>query len=307
MSLCANIFLVLSLFFAPVLSFAEECSNSVSCEFYIDKQWNLMRRPDGKADQNGGRINGPSMRGVYVMLRGGKYYLVKESDANDKSFVIVGIIRLGDQILFNRVIYFSIAMEASSQRGYNVWSGDELTLRAPQELSKFSWGSASQWRDNFESGRVSSRKITIQDGFRSIELSVHGVNGKVIGRRTYIYPAQLDVTPESLVCFKYCPESHVVFSGELRGGIGKYPVELSIVNENSLIHGEYRYQNKSNKLYLSGRQSGEGIVMNEYLDGELKKATGEFYVVKENNQFLGFWVAKPQGRKLPFFVVPNGI
>lgn len=53
-------------------------------------------------------------------------------------------------------------------------------------------------------------------------------------------------------------------------------MELSIDNENSLIRGEYRYQNKSNKLYLSGRQDGESIFMNEYLDGALKNDRGVF-------------------------------
>ncbi|VWC28680.1 hypothetical protein BLA14095_06174 [Burkholderia lata] len=307
MNFYVNIFLFFSLLFAPAISFAEECSKSGSCEFYINKQWDLMRRPGGKVGQNEEKVNGPSMRGVYVMLRGNKYYLVKESDANDKSFVIVSILKSPDKILFDRVIYFSIEMQASSQRGYKVWSGDELALRTPQELSKFSWESASQWQDNFKPGEASSRKITIQDGFRSIELFVHDIDGKMIGRRIYIYPVQLDVTPESLVCFEYCPESQVNFSGELRGGIGEYPVELSIINENSLIHGEYRYQNKSNKLYLLGRQSGKNIDMNEYLDGALKKTTGTFSATKKNNQFSGFWVAKPQGRQLPFFVVPSGI
>ncbi|WP_269503124.1 hypothetical protein [Burkholderia sp. IMCC1007] len=307
MNFYANILLVLSLFFAPALSIAEECSNPVVCEFYINKQWDLMHRSDEKASQNGERINGPSMRGVYVMLRGNQYYLVKESEANDKSFVIVGILKSGDQILFNRVIYFSLAMQASSQRGYNVWLGEELALRNPQELSKFSWDLASQWQDSFKPGAGSSRKITIQDGFRSIESSVHDINGRVIGRRTYIYPTQLDVTPESLVCFESCPTSQVSFSGELRGGIGRYPIKLSVVNDDSLIRGKYQYQNKSNKLYLSGHQDGGKIVMDEYLDDALQKTTGVFSIIKEGNQFSGFWAAKPQGRKLPFFAIPNGI
>ncbi|MEC4771188.1 hypothetical protein [Burkholderia cenocepacia] len=307
MNLYANIFLVWSLLFAPVLSFAEECSKPLTCEFYINKQWDLMYRADEKVGQNGEKVNGPSMRGVYVMLRNNQYYLVKENDANDKSFVIVGILKSGDKILFNRVIYFSLAMQASSQRGYNVWSGDELALRNPQELSKFSWDLASQWQDNFEPGGASSRKITIQDGFRSVESSIHDINGKVIGRRTYIYPAQLDVTPESLVCFESCPTIQAGFSGELRGGIGKYPIELFITNDNSLIRGKYKYQNKSNKLYLSGRQEGGRIVMSEYLDDALQKTTGIFSIVKKSNQFSGFWAAKPQGKQLPFFAIPNGI
>ncbi|BBA38814.1 MULTISPECIES: hypothetical protein [Burkholderia] len=307
MNLYTSIFLILSLLFAPALSFSEECSKSVECEFYINKQWDLMRRPDGKAGRDGEKINSPSMQDVYVMLRGNQYYLVKESDSNDKSFVIVGIEKLDGQILFNRVIYFSIAMQASAQRGYNVWSADELALTTPQRLSEFSWDLASQWRDNFKSGAASPQKITIQDGFRSIESFVHDINGKIIGRRAYVYSAQLDVTPESLVCFEACPTSQIRFSGELRGGIGKYPVELSIDNENSLIRGEYRYQNKSNKLYLSGRQDGESIFMNEYLDGALKKMTGEFSAIRRGNVFSGLWVAKPQGRKFPFFAVRDGI
>lgn len=211
MNLYTNIFLPLSLIFASTFSFAKECSKSVSCEFYVNEQRDLMHRSDGSVSQNGKRINGPSMRGVYVMLRGSQYYLVKESETNDKSFMVVSILKSGGRVLFDRVLYFSIAIQASSQRGYNVWSGDELALKTPQGLSKFSWNLASQWQNNFEPREASSQKIIIQDGFRSVESFVHDVNGKVNGRRTYIYPTQLDVTPESLVCFESCPTNQTNF------------------------------------------------------------------------------------------------
>lgn len=220
MNLYTNILLSLSLIFASTFSFAKECSKSAPCEFYVNEKWDLMHRSDGNVSQNGRGINGPSMRGVYVMLRGSQYYLVKESGTNDKSFIVVNILKSGDRVLFDRVIYFSIAMQASSRRGYNVWSGDELALKVPQGLSKFSWDLASQWQNNFEPREASSRKIIIQDDFRSVESSVHGINGKIIGRRTYIYPTQLDVTPESLACFESCPTSRASFSAQRAEALG---------------------------------------------------------------------------------------
>lgn len=55
-----------------------------------------MNRSDENISQSGRRINSSSMRGVWVMLRGGQYCLVKESEANDKSFMVVSILKSDD-------------------------------------------------------------------------------------------------------------------------------------------------------------------------------------------------------------------
>ena len=138
----------------PTIPLAKECSSGASCEFYINKQWELIYSGDNRSDGSSRsaeiKIGGASMRGAYVMRRGGQYFIVKESDSNDKSFVIVNIEKTGDRIVFSRVIYFALEMLASSRRGYNVWSANEVSLRSPLEFSKFSWDTVESWQDNFK-------------------------------------------------------------------------------------------------------------------------------------------------------------
>lgn len=296
------------LIFSSSVAMAKECSNEISCEFRIDSQWNLIHVEGGEQIGVAGKgVNNTSMQGAYVMLRSGKYYLVKESDSADKSFVIVPIIKSNKQVLFDRVIYFSIEMQESSKRGYEVWSGDELSLGEPRELSKFSWSVASEWQNGFEPSKSPSHNGKAPDGFRIAELTIHNANGRAIGGRTYVYPSKLGATPESLVCFESCPAKSVNFSGSLRGGIGGYPIEMSIAENGSLIRGTYRYQSKGADLNLIGRSVGGKIDLDEYVDSSQKKLSGKFSVVGQGSHFEGIWISQPQGRRLPFFVVPDGI
>ena len=74
-----------------------------------------------------------------------------------------------------------------------------------------------------------------------------------------------------------------------------------------MLRGNCRYQNNQAKLYLSGTQAGHEISMTEFVDEALQKRTGVFSIVERGTRFSGFWTAKPQGKKLPFFAVSDEI
>ena len=295
---------LISLLIPTSIVAAKECSSETSCEFRIDDQWNLIHTSDGKKISLAGK---EVMQDTYVMLRGGEYYLVKESDFADKSFVIVPIIKSKNGASFDRVIYFSIEAQESSKRGYAVWSGDEISLSEPRELSKFSWSAVSQWHNNFKPARSPDPKSKIQEGFRLAELTIHNLDGREIGNRTYIYPNKLGATPESLVCYKSCVPKLPGSTMEFRGGIGSCPIEMSITESGTSIRGTYRYQNKGGDLNLIGNNTEGKISLNEYIEASQKRITGKFSATRQGNQLDGVWIAQPQGRQLHFFVVPDGI
>ncbi|MDS0794797.1 hypothetical protein NUV26_21740 [Burkholderia pseudomultivorans] len=287
---------------------AKECFAEMSCEFRIDSQWTLIRAEGGgPLGAPGKEIVNTSMQGAYVMLRGGEYYLVREGDSAGKSFVIVPIIKSNNRVLFDRVVYFSIEMQESARRGYAVWSGDELSLSVPRELSKFSWELASEWQNGFGPGKAVTLAVKAPNGFRSSGLTIHDEGGKPIARRIYVYPDNLGATPESLVCFESCPARTLNLAGALRGGIGGYPIEMSIAETGSSIRGTYRYLDKNRDLHLMGESISGSISLAEYLDGSGKKLTGKFSMVKKGDHFEGIWVAQPSGRQLSFFAAPDGL
>jgi hypothetical protein len=289
---------------------AKECTESAMCDFYVDAQGNLIHAYNGKATALAGKaINNSPMQDAYVMLRGEKYYLVRENESNDKSFIIVPIDVANGKVLFSRIIYFSLEMQASGQHGYEIWAGDEIELGNTQEMAEFSWNQAWQWQSNLKSSnaRISEIKNTIQDGFRLATSTIHNFNGDPIGQRTYAYSTRLGVTPESLVCVESCPEPLSSFSGYLRGGIGKYAIELNVKKKDASISGTYKYQSKSGELYIAGQEQGDEIHINEYSDIALQKLTGKLLGTKGKYTFSGTWKAQPRETQLPFFAAPDSI
>ena len=78
---------------------------------------------------------------------------------------------------------------------------------------------------------------------------------------------------------------------ELKGSIGKYPIEMKIwgmQEGNEKIHGKYNYKGKTNYLTLKGNTFGQHILqLDEFYQNE---STGSFYLEKSSDTLKGTWI-----------------
>lgn len=290
---------------------AAECTAQSACEFYLNKQGDLLR-----ASKNGGSPI-PLFAGAgaaamtasqYVMSRSGRYFLVREYSGNDKSFVIVPLDVSERSVTFTRILSFSLMQKESTESGREVWSGDEIGLKRPSDIKAFSWARVFEWLGKVEPSTDGEAGNVLQHGFSAIPLTIHDAAGAITGQRAYLYADKLGATPESIVCIARCVTDTASPMGAFRGGIGKYPVTLTLTAEQQRITGTYRYDGKPGILNLDGSlQEGDAIAMTEHPTGQPTRVTGKLDAILSDGMYLGLWTSPSKGTQLPFFAVIDSL
>ncbi|HVW52254.1 MAG TPA: hypothetical protein VHC91_18020 [Trinickia sp.] len=304
--------LIFALVFAT-LSFvvqAKECPDSIACEFYLNGHGDLMRA-EKKSSAPMALFTGSGEQAQtfseYVMSRAGKYYLVRESYGNDKSFIIVPLDVGGSEVGFRRILYFSVAMQKSAASGREEWEGDEIASTKAEPIATFSWDSIFRRQDKLVNTTDSTENVAIQSGFSAATITIHDSNGRPVGRRTYIYAEKLGATPESVTCFSGCESNDVRPIEELRGGIGKYPIRVTLDIKNGQVSGSYRYEGKTGVLGLIGTIQENKLRLNEHPSLDSSDVTGKFSAVVRDSAYIGTWTAMKKKTQLPFFAVKDSI
>lgn len=296
-----------------VLSFAaqaKECPDSTACEFYLNMHGDLMRvEPKSAAPIAIFTGSGDEAQpySEYVMSRADKYYLVRESYGNDKSFIIVPLDVSGSEVGFRRILYFSLAMQESSADGRAKWEGDEITLTKAEPIAGFSWDDIFQRQDRLANATSSTDSAPIQNGFPAVAITIHDSNGRPAGRRTYVYVEKLGATPESIACFSGCESNDVRAREWLLGGIGTYPIRLTRDIKNGQVSGSYRYEGKTGLLSLTGTLQENRLRLDEHPASDSVDATGQFSAVVRDGAYIGTWTAANKKSRLPFFAAKDSI
>ena len=93
-----------------------------------------------------------------------------------------------------------------------------------------------------------------------------------------------------LITFFFCHTASSQDKLELLGKIGKYEIEVSLVQDEQYFSGEYKYKGRKNALNLRGwLYDNQLIYLEEY---NLSKITGKFYLEILNGKLKGKWLGK---------------
>lgn len=290
---------------------AKECTARASCEFYVNEHGDLMRSTTKDSPPTtlfSGADSKATTSSEYVMSRSDRYYLVREYAGSDKHFDIVPLTVNDRNVGFERVLHFALMSTKTAESGREVWVADEIDLAGSHTIETFSWDRVLQSLGKIEPSTDGEAGNALQPGFSAIPLTIHDSTGAVTGQRAYLYADKLGVTPESIVCAARCLTDTSSPPGTLRGGIGPYPITLTLATEQNQIKGSYRYDGKRGTLILDGSvHDGGAISMTEHPDMQSTRSTGKFDAIFNDGMYTGLWTPSSKGTQLPFFAVADSL
>ncbi|WP_369064929.1 hypothetical protein [Burkholderia gladioli] len=289
---------------------AKECASARECSIFTSSKGDVIYRTNGKdevllksSDSNALTYT------TYVSQRNKKYYLIHESTTNDRNLAIIPIDIVDQSASFKRILFISIDLMQSSKKGHEVWSGREYNLSNPSKLNNFSWDEAYDWQDKLQEDEIKlETPKDIPNGFSSTPISIYEQNGKKVGSRILLYKTRDSLNPDNIVCFKNCDPLTETLSGDFIGFIGKYPIHALLNEKDGKITGDYSYDGKASKLYLSGTiQNNESISANEYDKQDMKNQTGTFTMSKYRSYLSGIWSSPRNNSKFPVILLQDSI
>jgi hypothetical protein len=291
------------------IALAKECADSRSCAVFANGKGEIVYHADGhdtvllKAD-----ANNASTYTTYVSGRSQKYYLIRESETNDHSLIIVPIDVDGTSASFSKLLFLSIDLMKSTQSGHEVWSGSEIDLDAPSRFSQFSWDKAYAWQSKLPTTRSASNNLApVPTGFSSASVTIYKDGGKA-GTRTFVYQNRQGLTPDSIVCYSNCDVPAEPFDGGFIGTVGKYPVHAYLSQKVDRVSGYYSYDGKPGKLYLSGTAAdGKSASIGEYEKEGSANETARFDITQLTPHIAGTWISGRTNAKLPVILFRDTI
>lgn len=296
---------------AATASAADCTASKPACEFYLNQHGDLMRTAAKGAPPItlfAGTSAGATPFSQYVMLRSDRYYLVREIAGSAKSFDIVPLEVNGRTVGFNRILHFPLAPEKSAKVGVEVWAADEVDLTGSDSIETFSWDRISQLLGKIQQPTEGEAGNALQDGFSAIPLAIHDSTGAAIGQRAYLYADKFGATPDSIVCIAGCVVDTSSPAGTFRGGIGPYPIALTLATQQDRIEGSYRYVGKKGMLKLNGSIQGSGTIsLVEHPAAQPTRGTGRVDAILDHGLYMGLWTPPSNGKQLPFFAVMDSL
>jgi len=282
---------------------AAECNSKNDCDIYSTPDGGVIANTENGSptifkDRN------ESNYSTYIDKKNNRYFLIRESNGNDKSFVIIPLEGKGETVSLQRIIFLSLNMVASGAADHDVWSGQEYDLANPMALRNFSWDIAFQYQTKLTSARQKTPGTDAPSGFFSLPVTVYGENHSVAGR-VYIYPQKTGVSPDGLTCMVGCVSLEKQNDMNYVGAIGKYAVSVHMKQSDEVLAGSYRYIGKNGSIFISGSVVGDEIKLSEFSDSALKNETGRFEGIKVGSKISGKWNAIPGKRILPFYLIPE--
>ncbi|HTH73142.1 MAG TPA: hypothetical protein VL635_01935 [Trinickia sp.] len=295
---------------AATASAAECTASTPTCDFYLNHHGDLMRAaakgaPPITLFAGTGAEATPFSQ--YVMLRSDRYYLVREKAGSAKSFDIVPLDVNDRTVGFNRILHFSLAPEKSAGV-VGAWAADEIDLAGSDAIESFSWDRIDQLLGKIQQPTEGETGNALQDGFSAIPLAIHDSTGAATGQRAYLYADKLGATPDSIVCIAGCVVDTSSPTGIFRGGIGPYPIALTLATQQGRIEGSYRYVGKKGMLKLSGATQGSGVIaMVEHPAAQPTREAGRVDAILDHGLYMGLWTSPSKGKQLPFFAVMDSL
>lgn len=296
---------------AATASAAECTASKPACEFYLTRHGDLMRTAAKGAPPItlfARTSAGATTFSQYVMVRSDRYYLVREIAGSAKSFDIVPLEVNDRTVGFKRILHFSLAQETSAKVGADVWAADEVDLPGSDAIETFSWDRIDQLLGKIQQPTEGEAGNALQDGFSAIPLAIHDATGAATGQRAYLYADKLGATPDSIVCIAGCVRDTSSPAGAFRGGIGPYPIALTLATQHNQIEGSYRYAGKKGMLELKGTTQGSGAIsMVERPAAQPTRETGRVDAILDHGLYMGLWTPPSKGKQLPFFAVMDSL